>query len=163
MKNHCGELVGFSFRAALWFLQWFCLCEVSETNVMLSFNLDLLAISTVKCTDSVSFSFLFPCFLLLMIGQIFISLCDCNRVWITAGSEYCMQLIVWTLNMNYDRKEWRNSVSFSVSCRHFQTIFLGLLLENRVSLLFAWIKAKEWWRHWTALMASQFRCYWQRE
>ena len=41
--------------------QWFCLCEVSETKVMLSFN--LLAIFTVKCNDSVSFSFLFPCFL----------------------------------------------------------------------------------------------------
>ena len=49
----------------LWLLlvyrQSFCLCEVSETNVMLSF--DLLAIFTVKCNDSVSFSFLFPCFL----------------------------------------------------------------------------------------------------
>ena len=61
MKNHCGESVGFSFRAALWFPQLFCLCEVSETNVLLSFN--LLAIFTVKSNDSVSFSFLFPCFL----------------------------------------------------------------------------------------------------
>jgi len=33
MKNHCGESVGFSFRAALWFRQGFCLCQVSETNV----------------------------------------------------------------------------------------------------------------------------------
>ena len=24
MKNHCGESVGFSFRATLWFPQWFC-------------------------------------------------------------------------------------------------------------------------------------------
>ena len=32
-----------------------------ETNVMLSFY--LLAIFTVKCNDSVCFSFLFPCFL----------------------------------------------------------------------------------------------------
>ena len=31
---------------------------VSETNVMLSS--DLLAIFTIKCNDSVSFSFLFP-------------------------------------------------------------------------------------------------------
>ena len=37
-----------------------CLCEVSESNVMLSF--DLLAF-TVKCNDSVSVSFLFACFL----------------------------------------------------------------------------------------------------
>ena len=37
-----------------------CSCEVSETNVMLSFN--LLGF-TVKCNDSASFSFLFPCFL----------------------------------------------------------------------------------------------------
>ena len=36
----------------------FILCEVSETNVLLSF--DLFAISTVKCNDSVSFLFLFP-------------------------------------------------------------------------------------------------------
>ena len=28
------------------------------------YNFDLLAIFTVKCNDSVSFSFLFPCFLL---------------------------------------------------------------------------------------------------
>ena len=34
---------------------------VSETNVMLSF--DLLATFTIKCNDSVSFSFLFPRFL----------------------------------------------------------------------------------------------------
>ena len=27
MKNHCGESVGFSFKAALWFRHWFCLCE----------------------------------------------------------------------------------------------------------------------------------------
>ena len=32
---------------------------------MLSF--DLLAIFTVKCNDSVSFSFLFPCFLFLFV------------------------------------------------------------------------------------------------
>ena len=25
---------------------------------------------------------------------------DCDRVWITTGSEYCMQLTVWMLNMN---------------------------------------------------------------
>ena len=37
-----------------------CLCEVSDANVMLSFN--LLAIFTVKCNDFVSFSFLFHCF-----------------------------------------------------------------------------------------------------
>ena len=48
-------------RAALWFPQLFCLCKVSETKVLLSFN--LLASFTVKCNDSVSFSFLFPCFL----------------------------------------------------------------------------------------------------
>ena len=34
--------------------QWFCLCEVSETKVMLSFN--LLAIFTIKCNDSVDSS-----------------------------------------------------------------------------------------------------------
>ena len=61
MKNHWGESVGFSFRAALWCPQWFCLCEVSETNVIMSF--DLLAVFTVKCNHSVSFPFLFLCFL----------------------------------------------------------------------------------------------------
>ena len=65
MKTHRGESVGFSYRAALWFLQWFCLCKVSETNVMLSF--DLPAIFTIKCSDSVSFSFLFPCFLFYLL------------------------------------------------------------------------------------------------
>ena len=58
--------VGFSLRAALWFLQWFCLCKVSETNVVLSFN--LLVIFTIKSNDSVSFLFLFPCFLFLHQG-----------------------------------------------------------------------------------------------
>ena len=66
MKNHCGESVGFSFRAALWFPQSFCLCKVSETKVLLSFN--LLAIFTVTCNDSVSFSFLFPCFLFYLLS-----------------------------------------------------------------------------------------------
>ena len=28
MKNYCLESVGCSFRTALWFPQWFCLCEV---------------------------------------------------------------------------------------------------------------------------------------
>ena len=64
---------------------------------MLSF--DLLAIFTVKCNDSVSFSFLFPCFrfslvknqiasfqlkeivvLLNLVFRVFISLRDCDRV-----------------------------------------------------------------------------------
>ena len=58
-----------------------------------------------------------------------------------------MQLIVWTLSMNYDRKEKSNSGSFFIWCRHFQTIFLGL---PKSILFFAWIKAKEKWRHWTA-------------
>ena len=35
MKNQCGKSVGVSFRAALWFRQGFCLCEVSETNVVI--------------------------------------------------------------------------------------------------------------------------------
>ena len=56
MMNHCGESVGFSFKATLWFPRLFCLCEVSKTNVTLSF--DLLAIFTVKYNDSVSFYFL---------------------------------------------------------------------------------------------------------
>ena len=56
MMNHCEESVGFSFKATLWFPRLFCLCEVSKTNVTLSF--DLLAIFTVKYNDSVSFSFL---------------------------------------------------------------------------------------------------------
>ena len=115
MKNHCGESVGFSFRAALWFPQWFCLCEVSETVVML---FELLPIFTVKCDDSVSF---LSCFLVFLVKDqiasfqlkeilllcfwtkcsvcVFITLRECNRVWITTASEYCMQLIVWTLNM----------------------------------------------------------------
>ena len=126
--------------------QWFCLCEVSETKVMLSFN--LLAIFTVKCNDSVSFYCLVPLFSLFFVMDQnlcfwtkcsmcpYISLRDCGRVWISAGSEYCMQLIVWTLNTIYNRKEFSNSVSCSVSCWHLQMIFLGLPLESRL-LLFA--------------------------
>ena len=33
---------------------------------------------------------------------------------------------------------------------HLQTIFLGLPVQNSV-LLFAWIKAKVYWRHWMAV------------
>ena len=50
----------FSFKAALWFPLGFCLCEVSETNVMLSF--DLLAIFTIKWIDYILLAFL-SCFL----------------------------------------------------------------------------------------------------
>ena len=60
MKNHCGESVGFSFRAALWFRRPVILFTRSFLRSMLQF--DLLAILTVKCNDSVSFSFLYPCF-----------------------------------------------------------------------------------------------------
>ena len=56
MKNHCGESVGFSFRATLWFPPGFCLCEVSETNVMLSF--DPFAIFTVKWIYYILLAFL---------------------------------------------------------------------------------------------------------
>ena len=60
MKNHCGESVGFSFRAALWFRQLVNLFTRSFLRSMLYF--DLLAIFIIKCNDSVSFSFLPPCF-----------------------------------------------------------------------------------------------------
>ena len=60
-RNH-RELVGFLFRAALWFGSDFVYAKFPETNVMLSFY--LLAIFTVKSNDSVSFScFLVFCFL----------------------------------------------------------------------------------------------------
>ena len=56
MKNHCGESVGLSFRAAvILFMQ-------SETNVMLSF--DLLAIFTIKSNDSVNYLFFIVFFFL---------------------------------------------------------------------------------------------------
>ena len=55
MKNHCGGSVGFSFRAALWFRQRLCLCEVF-------WDFNLLVIFTVEYKDSVSFSFLFSFF-----------------------------------------------------------------------------------------------------
>ena len=42
--------------------------------------------------------------------------------------------------------------------RHFQTVFLCFPVKNRV-LLFTLIKAKEYWRHWTALTAGRFRRY----
>ena len=65
MKNHCGESVGFSFRAALWCPQGFFFFEVFETNVIMSF--DLLAVFTVNCNPSVSFPFLFLCFLFFFV------------------------------------------------------------------------------------------------
>ena len=65
MKNHCGESVGFSFRAALWFRWPVILFTRSFLRSMLKF--DLLAIFTVKCSDSVSFSFLSTCFFSLLI------------------------------------------------------------------------------------------------
>ena len=58
MKNHCGELVGFSFRAALWFRQPVCLCKVF-------WDLSYIRPScyfTDKCNDSVRFPFLFSLF-----------------------------------------------------------------------------------------------------
>ena len=61
MNNHCGESVGFLFRAALWFRSDFVYAKFPETNVMLSFY--LLAIFTVKSNDSVSFS----CFLVFFV------------------------------------------------------------------------------------------------
>ena len=56
MKNHCGESVGFSFGAALWFRRPVILFTRSFLRSMIQF--DLLAIFTVKCNDSVRFSFL---------------------------------------------------------------------------------------------------------
>ena len=60
MKNHCGEAEGFSFGAALWFRRPVILFTRSFLRSILWF--DLLAIFTVKCYDSFSFFFLFPCF-----------------------------------------------------------------------------------------------------
>ena len=156
MKNHCRESVGFSFKATLWFPHWFCLCKVLWDQ---SYNstFRLFSLSSVMIL-SVSVSFLFPCFLFsLLLDQIasfqlkqivvFFNLlfrvCIYFIAWLwlslitelQPGSDYWMQLIVWTLNMNYDRKGESNSVS----CRHFLTIFLGISSV----LLFAWIKAKE--------------------
>ena len=62
MKNHCGESVGSSFGAALWFRWPVIFFTRSFLSSILEF--DLIAIFTVKCKDSVSFSFLFPCFFL---------------------------------------------------------------------------------------------------
>ena len=64
MKNHCRGSVGFSFRATLWFLWPAILFTRSFLRSMLSFN--LLAVFTFKCNDSVSFSFLSPCFFSLL-------------------------------------------------------------------------------------------------
>ena len=159
MKNN-WESVGFSFRAALWFRRPVILFTRSFLRSI--FIIRPSCYFSVKCNDSVSFSFLSPCFFSFVKDQIasfqlkqitvflnykvfrvsvyFIAWLQPRLIikFSTTGSElYCMQLIVWTLNMNYNRKKW----SSSVSCRHFQTKFFDLPLENRV-LLFAWIKAK---------------------
>ena len=52
--------------------------------------------------------------------------------------------------------------TYSVSCRYFQAIFLGLPLENRV-FLFTWIKVEEWSHHWMALTASRLRRCWEEK
>ena len=77
---------------------------------------------------------------------VFISLCNCDRVWITTSSEYCMHLIVWMLNINCNQKGYKQFCQLFCIMYTFQIklmIFLGLPLENHV-LLFAWIKAKEY-------------------
>ena len=69
MKNRCGESVGFSFKATLWFPHWFCLCKVLWDQ---SYNstFRLFSLSSVMIL-SVSVSFLFPCFLFsLLLDQI---------------------------------------------------------------------------------------------
>ena len=155
MKNHWGQSVGFSFRAALWFRWPVILVTRSFLRSMLEF--DLLAIFTVKCNDSVSFSFWSPCFFFFVKDQIayfqlkqiivFLNLVFRFIAWLrpsliiefsTTGSElYCMQLIVWTLNMNNDRKNKAVMYHADISKRYFSVC----RLKNRV-LLFAWIKAK---------------------
>ena len=66
MKNHYGESVGFSFMAALWFWR----LVILFTRSLLIVIIDLLAIFTVKCNDSVSFSFLSPCFFFFFKDQV---------------------------------------------------------------------------------------------
>ena len=124
MNNHCGESVGFSFRAPLGGFggRWFCLCEVFRHHCC---NSTFLLFSiTVKCNDYVSFSFLFPCFFFV---KDFFSIkanhwvfelsipCVClfhcviatefDYRTTTCSGLYCKHLIVRTLNMNYDRKK----------------------------------------------------------
>ena len=166
MRNHWGESVGFSFRAALWCPQWFCLCEVSETNVIMSF--DLLAVFTVKCNHSVSFPFLFLCFLFFFDKDQIASFQLREIVVVLNYKVFRVYIyfIAWLRpSLNYNRFRVLHAVdSLDVkrelrSKRHFRTIFLGLPLENRV-LLFAWIKVKGEWHHWAALRAGWFRHYW---
>ena len=151
MKNHCRDSVGFSFRAALWFLWWFCLREALWDQCD---NNDLLPIFTVKCNDSASFSFLFPCFLFFVKDQIASFQLKQNRCfWTKWTFRVCIFFIAWlwsslitelnlfrvlhavdSLNVKHELQSKR--VRQTVECRHFQTIFLGLPLENRV-LFFA--------------------------
>ena len=49
MKNHCGESVVSSFRAALRFWQWFCLCEVSETKVVIRPSSVMILLAFLSC------------------------------------------------------------------------------------------------------------------
>ena len=64
MKNQCGESVGFSFRAALRFRRWFCLCQASVIDFCEIYNSNFLSFvfTVMKCNDSVSFSFFFSFF-----------------------------------------------------------------------------------------------------
>ena len=154
MKNHCGESVGFSFRAALWFRRPVILFTRGFLRSILLF--DLLPFLTVKCNDSVSYSFLFPCFFLRSGPNSFFSIKANHCVFeLSVSSVYLFHCVIATdfdyriqytdrfrdvlhavdsLNVNHELRS--KKPSNSVSCRHFQTLFLGLRLENRV-LLFA--------------------------
>ena len=109
MKNHCGESVGFSFRAALWFRQWFCLCEVSEINVVIrpssyfspsSVMILLLSflVSLFSSLDQIA-SFQLKQIVVLCSVCVVISLRDCDWVWLWNYNRFRVLHAVDSLNV----------------------------------------------------------------
>ena len=119
--------------------------------------------STVKCNDCVSFSFLFSFFFVKDQTASFqlkqtdsVVFLKCSVCWFQLISSRLIAIefdvvlnynrfvqspqAVDSLNVKHELQYWE--LSSSVSCRHFKTMFLCLPIENSV-LLFVWIKAKE--------------------
>ena len=79
MKNHWGEWVGFSFRAALWFREWFCLSEIVGQHSSGNFYYMNLALYKIRSTQntsiyikfSLSLSNLEPNFFLFLLHSLF--------------------------------------------------------------------------------------------
>ena len=127
MKNYCGKSVGFSFRAPLCGFggRWFCLCQVfwgqcyNSTFLLFSPSSVMILLALPSCFLVFFLRWGPNSFVSIKAMQIIVFWTKCSVcVFIslrvatefdyrttTCSELYCKQLIVWTLNMNYDRKK----------------------------------------------------------